>query len=150
MDKKKIENAVLWAMVICVGIVTILSIPKYIFGGDPWLPILIKIFSFILGGFFGLYLLMVILNGTWQNYMKLSIPAVAFWGGLLAVALLCATGMGVGFYSGEVPFIPVGTDLPQWLDQSIVPLRAIVLYMTIAVGIICASLLIFKPKSTAH
>ena len=145
MDKKNIEKIVLWALVISVGIVTILSIPKYIFGGDPWLPILIKIFSFVLGGLFGWYLLMVILNKTWKNYTKLSLPAVAFWGGLLAIAILCATGIGVGFYSGEIPLMPAWADLPQWIDQSIVPLRAIVFYMTIAVGIICASLLAFKP-----
>ena len=150
MDKKNIEKMVLWALIVSVGIVTVLSIPKYIFGGDPWLPVFIKILSFVLGGIFGLYLLLVVLNGTWRNYTKLSITAAAFWGGLLVIALLCATGVGVGFYSGEIPLMPNWADLPQWIDQSIIPLRAMVFYMTIAVGIICASLLIFKPKRSMN
>jgi len=148
-DLKNIEKIALWALIISVAIVTISSVPEYILGMQAPLLImvvLVKVFSFVLGGAFGLYLLLVILNGTWKNYLNLSIPAVVFWCGLIAVALLNLTGLGVGFYSGEIPLIPAWADLPQWIDQCIIPLRAMVFYMTIAVGIVCASLLVFKSK----
>ena len=150
MDKKNIENIALWGLIISVFIVTVSSFPEYILGVSAPFAImvtLVKVFSFVLGGAFGLYVLMVILNGTWKNYLNLSIPGVAFWGGMIAVALLCVTGIGVGFYSGEIPILSsLGTNLPQWIDQSIIPLRTIAFYMVIGIGIIGAALKIFPKK----
>ena len=149
MDKKNIENIALWGLIISVFIVTISSVPEYILGIPAPLAVmvtLVKVFSFIMGGFLVLYLIMVALNGTWKNYLNLSIPAIAFWAGLLAVGLIGLTGIGVGFYSGEIPVIPDGADLPQVIDQSIIPLRIIAFYMVIGVGILCAALKVFPKK----
>ena len=64
MDKKNIERGVLWALVACVVIVTISSVPEYILGIQAPLAImvaLVKVFSFVLGGMFGFYVLLIVL-----------------------------------------------------------------------------------------
>ena len=59
MDKKNIENIALWGLIISVFIVTISSVPEYILGIPAPLAVmvtLVKVFSFIMGGFLVLYL----------------------------------------------------------------------------------------------
>jgi len=130
----------LWALAICVGIVTILSIPKYILGSDPLMPLLIKIFSFLLGLVFVIYLIFAFVNKAWSKYSGAG--AIAFWVGLGATALLCLTGL-------LILLATMGMQLPQWIAQSIVPLRALTFWIVIAVGIICLALLISPKKSVA-
>lgn len=137
MDTEKI---LIWALAICTGIVTILSVPKYILGGDALMPLLIKVFSFLLGAVFVLYLIVAFMNKAWSKYGGAS--AIAFWAGIIAVGLLCLTGLFIFM-------VTMGMSLPQWLAQSIVPLRALTFWVVIAVGIVCLSLLLFPKKCSA-
>ncbi|ODS35060.1 hypothetical protein BEH94_03825 [Candidatus Altiarchaeales archaeon WOR_SM1_SCG] len=134
------EKMLLWALAICVGIVTILSVPKYILGGDAFMPLAIQIFSFLLGAAFVLYLLIAFMNKSWSKYSGSG--AIAFWAGIIAVGLLCLTGL-------LILMATLGMHLPQWLAQSVVPLRALTFWVVIAVGIILLSLMLFPKKSTA-
>ena len=135
----------LWALAICVGIVTVLSVPHYIFGGDAIASSAIQVFSILLGAVFVAYIIYALMTKSWERYT--GIAKLTFWAAMTVIALLCLTGLVVGFYSGAVPLIPDGMNLPQWIDQTAIPLRTLTFYLVIAVGILCLGLLAIRPKT---
>ncbi|ODS38172.1 MAG: hypothetical protein A7316_00295 [Candidatus Altiarchaeales archaeon WOR_SM1_86-2] len=133
------NDMLLWALAICVGIVTVLSVPHYIFGGDAIASGAIKIFSFLLGAVFVVYIIYALMTKSWGKYS--GIASFAFWAGMIAAALLCLTGL-------LIFMVTMGISLPQSIAQSIIPLRIFTFYLVIALGVVCLGLLSIRPKTT--
>ncbi len=138
-----INKILLWGLIISSAAIVIVSIQPYILGTEPTIPgtgMIVKIFSIILGILFVVRVVYVIKNKTEKKYKGMTLLACAL--GMLSIAFLLFTGLLVGNYSG---FLPASVDLPQSIDQILIPLRTISIYFAI-VGIIMLLSVILKPS----